>query len=111
MDWNTLADTLKTRSKDDCRNLWLIKQIFIIYNIFLGIIKFIILYLIKLYNFKNLMTTSLLKSNYSYFNNLKRFRVFEQGVDHDNEIDFEKINNDHSAQENEARWKQVRLIL
>eukprot|EP00331_Platyophrya_macrostoma_P006989 CAMPEP_0176429484 /NCGR_PEP_ID=MMETSP0127-20121128/13735_1 /TAXON_ID=938130 /ORGANISM="Platyophrya macrostoma, Strain WH" /LENGTH=631 /DNA_ID=CAMNT_0017811291 /DNA_START=1 /DNA_END=1896 /DNA_ORIENTATION=+ len=81
INWTKIANTMQTRSKDDCRNKWF-NQIF------------------------NTISTQL---EYSRDEDKKLLEgILEQGVDKDEDIDFDIIDNGRKAKENQIRWKNLK---
>jgi len=81
IDWTPIAEVLKTRSYDDCRNEWHGQ----LYPIFVNSIKF-----------SRVHDKKLVK------------RILSQGAEIDEEIDFTQIFNKKTPEENKERWIQLK---
>jgi len=84
LDWTNIASQMQTRSKDDCRNLWYSQ----IYNT-----------ISQACDFTPSEDEALVEA------------IGEQGVENEEELDFEKIENGKDKNENRARWKQLQKAM
>ncbi|EGR28823.1 ttf1 protein, putative [Ichthyophthirius multifiliis] len=81
IQWTQIAEKLQTKSKDDCRNKWVQLQRYIF---FYG------------KNFTSESDEDLVS------------QIIEQDVESEGEIDFDKIFNNKSTQENKERWNIIK---
>lgn len=82
--WTKIAAKIETKSKDDCRNRW--------YN--------------QVYNTIHDLTEFTQKDELILAKAIKR-----QGVEEERDIDFEDIENGHTAAENKYQWSKLKKLV